>query len=161
MSLLALFRRLTPVPPPPSSAEPFSPAVMRIVHAYRAWAAENGLAVGFGGRLHIEGRVHGRHVAIDPGVPARVPSWVDVLVVASVREGANVVVTRMTATTDPLCAAMRAWFDHPILEPELRAIVVAPRMIRLRFAPGAPPEIVEVAMRCVAAALRNVFGAAP
>ena len=160
MSLLALFRRLTPLPPAPEP-EPLSPAVVRIVHAYRAWAAENGLAVGFGGRLHIEGKIHGRHVAIDPGVPSRVPSWVDVLVVASVRDAANVVVTRMTETTDPLCAALRAWFDHPILGPELRAIVVLPRMIRLRFAPGAPPEIAEVAVRCVAAALRNVFGATP
>lgn len=156
MTLFALFRRRTPVPAP----ECASPAVSRILAAYRAWAAANAMAVGLGGRLHIEGRVHGRHVAVDPGVPGRIPHWVDVTVVAALRGTVNVVVTRVTETDDPVTAAMRALFDHPILGPELRAIVVAPRVVRLRLAPGAPPEIVELAVSCVAAALRNVFGAA-
>lgn len=139
--------------PEPSSED----ARAAIARMYRGWARARGLEIEQVQGLRINGTVSGRDVVIDPGIDGRAPGWVQVTVVVALPAAVSVLVTRATPAGDELTAAVRSLFDDEDIGPELRAISVAPRHLRLRLAPGAPPDVVETAVGAVARALRMLY----
>lgn len=132
-------------------------ACVSIRRMYRAWGASRGLAIDDGASLRIRGVVGGRHVVVDPGVDGRAPGWVQVTVFVALPSAPNLLVTRATPVSDELTSAVRGLFDDEDIGPELRAISVAPRHLRLRLAPGASPELAETAVSAVARTLRTLY----
>lgn len=142
-----------PAPAPGSEQDPCA-VVARI---YAGWARARGLRVEAATGLRVRGEVGGRHVEIDPGIDGRAPGWVQVTVVVALPAAPSMLVTRATPPRDELTASVRSLFDDPDIGPELRAISLAPRHLRLRLAPGAPPDVVETAVAAVARALRTLY----
>lgn len=163
---MMFFRRLLTVAfssvfPGESKAAP-SPAHRAIAAAFRAWAEARSLRV-VDAEPHshhsfrVVGRLAGRDVVVDPGIDGRVPGWVQVTVAVSIPEAKPLLVTRTTPITDAPIFHVRALFDDAELGPELRAITLSPRQLRLRLAPGASPDLVEHAVRRIGETLRVLY----
>jgi hypothetical protein len=150
-------RQPPPREPPPGRDD----ACACIARMYAGWARGRGLRIDDRPGLRIRGAVGGRHVLIDPGIDHRVPGWVQVTVVVALPAASSLLVTRATSPRDAITAAVRALFDDPHIGPELRAISVAPHHLRLRLAPGAAPDVVEIAVAAVARTLRALYAPPP
>lgn len=130
---------------------------MAIARTYRAWARARGHAVSEADGLRIRGAIAGRDALVDPGIDGRAPGWVIVTVQVALPAAESVLVTRASRASNEVTSAIRALFDDEAIGPDLRAISVASRHVRLRLAPGAPPDAVEAAVGAVAHALRTLY----
>lgn len=155
---MKFWRRLLTLAYPPRLPDP-SPADRAIAAAFVAWAHDRGLEVCHREKgLRVAGTVAGRSVVVDPGIDGPVPGWVQVTIAVAFPAAKPLLVTRATAAHDAATAAVRALFDAPDLGPELRAISVSLRHLRLRLAPGASPIVVESAVRAVGETMRTLHG---
>lgn len=146
----------SPRPSPPSD----SSARGRIERAYRAWAGSHAMRVSSAsGRLRISGRIDGRDVVVDPGIDGAHPGWVQITVGVALSSITPALVTRATRASSFAVARLRALFDDRDLGPELRALTVGARHVRMRLAPGASPLVIEHAVRAVAEVMRTIHAA--
>jgi len=153
------FRRLlTLVFPTPAP----TPAHRAIAAAFRAWAEARHLRVvdaepSSHHCFRIAGRLAGRDVVVDPGIDGQVPGWVQVTVAVAIPDAKPLLVTRVTPIIDAATFHVRALFDDRDLGPELRAITLSPRHLRLRLAPGTSPDLVEHAVARIGETLRVLY----